>query len=111
MRCWRTGPPHNQRTLVSLCFLIYCWFSAISFRLGGVCLPHISSAILSSEIASRDLIDVVENNNVSLAQGFINTTWKTYGEQMKNGTELVSALPQLAHVPSISGRTTTAIRR
>jgi two-component system cell cycle sensor histidine kinase PleC len=39
------------------------------------------------EIASRDLVAVVENNNVSLAQGFINTTWKTYGPQMKTGAE------------------------
>ncbi len=60
------------------------WFSGISFLVvlgAAIFLGH-----SFKEIATRDLIDVVENNNVSLAQGFINTTWKAYGDQMKAGT-------------------------
>jgi two-component system cell cycle sensor histidine kinase PleC len=60
------------------------WFSGISFVLvmcAAIFLGH-----SFKEIASHDLVAVVENNNVSLAQGFINTTWKTYGEQMKTAT-------------------------
>ena len=60
------------------------WFSGISFVL-VVCAAFFLGHSFK-EIASNDLIAVVENNNLSLAQGFINTTWKTYGEQMKNGT-------------------------
>ena len=41
---------------------------------------------------------MVEDNNLSLAQGFINTTWKTYGEQMKTGSEWYRRF-RSSHIP------------
>ncbi len=61
------------------------WFSGISFIL--VALAAFIVGHTFKELASRDLIAVVDNSNTSLGQGFINTTWKTYREQMKTGAE------------------------
>jgi len=72
------------------------WFSGISFVLVVLAAYFLGHSF--KEIASHDLIDVVENNNVSLAQGFINTTWKTYGEQMKNGTQWYQRF-RSSHIP------------
>ena len=65
------------------------WFSAISFVL--VVMVAIFGGHYFKKIASADLIAVVDDNNASLAQGFINTTWKTYGEQMKTGAQWYSS--------------------
>lgn len=52
------------------------WFTLVSFIL--VIFAAIFVGREFRVIASRDLIDVVKDNNKSLAQGFINTTWKIY---------------------------------
>ncbi len=62
------------------------WFSGISFVL--VVLAAILAGRSFKEIASHDLVAIVDSNNTSLVQGFINTTWKNYRDQMKSGIEL-----------------------
>jgi two-component system cell cycle sensor histidine kinase PleC len=59
------------------------WFSGISFIV--VVVAAIVMGHSFRDMASRDMIAVVETSNASLAQGFINTTWKTYRDQMKAG--------------------------
>jgi len=62
------------------------WFAGISFVL--VVLVAFFAGRSFKEIAASDLTAVVDNNNTSLVQGFINTTWKAYREQMKTGADL-----------------------
>lgn len=61
------------------------WFSAISFILVVLAAFFVGHSF--KQIASQDLISVVEDNNTSLAQGFINTTWKAYRDQMQLGAD------------------------
>lgn len=61
------------------------WFSGISFVL--VVITAMLVGHYFKELASRDLIAVVEDNNTSLAQGFINTTWKEYRTRVKPATD------------------------
>lgn len=61
------------------------WFSGVSFVL--VVLAAFFLGHSFKAIASQDLIYVVENDNISLAQGFINTTWKNSSEQMKSAMQ------------------------
>ncbi len=66
-------------------FFYIRWFSGISFIL--VVLSAILVGHYFKERALHDLIVVVEDNNTSLAQGFINTTWKEYRDRTKSATE------------------------
>ncbi|HEU5046411.1 MAG TPA: HAMP domain-containing sensor histidine kinase [Rickettsiales bacterium] len=66
-------------------FFYIRWFSGISFIL--VMLSAILVGHYFKEIASHDLIAIVEDNNTSLAQGFINTTWKDYRDRMRFASE------------------------
>src|SRR5438045_2864541 len=52
------------------------YFSAISFVL--VVVAAILVGIYFRQTAANDLRMVVEQNNISLAQGFSNTVWKRY---------------------------------
>ena len=67
-------------------FLYIRWFAGISFI--AVLLAAFMLGIYFKQIASHDLIAVVENNNSALAQGFINTTWKNYRDRMISGASL-----------------------
>ena len=67
-------------------FLYIRWFAGISFI--AVLLAAFMLGIYFKQIASHDLIAVVENNNSALAQGFINTTWKNYRDRMVAGATL-----------------------
>lgn len=66
-------------------FFYIRWFSGISFIL--VVLSAILVGHYFKEIASHDLIAIVEDNNTSLAQGFMNTTWKDYRDRMRFASE------------------------
>ncbi|MBN8531162.1 MAG: hypothetical protein J0L97_04790, partial [Alphaproteobacteria bacterium] len=52
------------------------YFSAISFI--GVVLAAIFVGIYFRSTAADDLKEIAHTNNISLAQGFINTTWKRH---------------------------------
>lgn len=66
-------------------FFYIRWFSGVSFIL--VVLSAILGGHYFKELATNDLIAVINDNNTSLAQGFINTTWKEYGPRAKVATE------------------------
>jgi len=61
------------------------WVSAVSFLLVMLAVFFFGREL--REVASQDLTAVANNSNASLAQGFINTTWKNYRTQMHAGME------------------------
>ncbi len=57
-------------------FTFLRWFSVIS--LIAVVMAAILTGIYFRNMAAEDLKSVVQQNNLSLSQGFINTTWRKY---------------------------------